>query len=46
MKKHVYPSLVLVCTLSTYREGTERTLPDQASNVVVPLAGTRGVGLR
>ena len=33
MRKHVYSSLVLVCTLSTHREGTERTLPDQASRV-------------
>ncbi len=33
MRKHVYSSLVLVCTLSTYREGTERTLPDQVSRV-------------
>jgi len=26
MRKHVYSSLVLVCTLSTQREGTEPTL--------------------
>ncbi len=33
MKEQVRSPLVLVCTLSTYREGTERTLPDQASRV-------------
>jgi hypothetical protein len=33
MRKHVYPLVVLVCTLSTHHEGTERTLPDQASRV-------------
>jgi len=38
MRKHedllvVLALVVLECTLSTYREGTERTLPDQASRV-------------
>lgn len=29
MGKHVYSPIVLVCTLSTRREGDERTLPRQ-----------------
>lgn len=29
MEKHVYPALVLVCTLSTRVGGNERTLPGQ-----------------
>jgi hypothetical protein len=30
MRKHTYSSIVLVCTLSTQREGMiERTLPSQ-----------------
>jgi hypothetical protein len=40
MKKHeglivVLAPVVLVCTLDTHREGTERTLPDQASRLKV-----------
>jgi hypothetical protein len=31
MRKHVYTPVVLVCTLSTYCDGNERTLPDQGT---------------
>ncbi|HYX51482.1 MAG TPA: hypothetical protein VE843_17170 [Ktedonobacteraceae bacterium] len=33
MGKHVYPALVLVCTLSTRVGGTERTLPGQETSM-------------
>jgi len=35
MKKHVHSPIVLVCTLSTQREGAELTLPDQVTRVKV-----------
>ena len=35
MKKHVHSPIVLVCTLSTQREGTEPMLPNQVTRVKV-----------